>query len=332
MKLFITGGTGYLGRHLIPRLARDGHELTVLSRDPARVIDGAQTAPGDILTPETLGPAMAGADALIHAAGKVSHDLDDAEEMWRLHVTGTENILDAAEAAGVKRVVYLSTSGTVAVSDDPDFLGTENSPDPLRFVRSWPYYRSKLFAEQIALKRSAPAFKVICLNPSLLLGPGDDAEGNSTVSIRRFLDGQVPACPPGGLSFVDVRDVADAVAVSLTKGRAGKRYLLSGGNMTFRQFYNRLARIADKPAPMVNMPSVTRKALSWIPGFDQITAFVGAELSKEEMELACHYWYADPSRAEDVLGWTGRDPQRTLEDTVHDIQQREGQRFAPWVS
>jgi len=172
---------------------------------------------------------------------------------------------------------------------------------------------------------------VISLNPSLLLGPGDDADGQSTSSVRRFLDGQIPAVPPGGLSYVDVRDVADAVIAAFENGRGGTRYLLGGANMTFREFYNKLARIADKPAPMANMPSITRKIISWIPGLDQITSAVGADLSKEELEIACHYWYVDSSRAQQNLKWTSRDPLRTLEDTVFDIQRREGD-FAPWVS
>ena len=331
MNILFTGASGFLGRHTVPALLAAGHTVRALSRRPEGVtLDGAEVVAGDVLDPGTLAPALEGVDAVIHAAGLVSHSIDDADAMLRLHLTGTENVLDAAKAAGVRRVVYLSTSGTVAVTDDMDAVLDERAPSPLRLVKAWPYYRSKLFAEQAALARDAKGFAVVSLNPSLLLGPGDDAEGQSTAPIRRFLDGEVPASPPGTLSFVDVRDVAAAIVSALTAGRGGRRYLLGGANMPFRELYARLARIADKPVPLANMPALTRRLLPWMPGFDQLSRLAGAELSKEELELACHNWSLDSQRAQDELGWTARDPLRTLEDTVDDIQAREGA-FAPWV-
>lgn len=330
MNILVTGATGFLGRHLLARLAKTGHTVRALSRDPLARVKDATVFGGDILKPETLAEPLKDVEVLIHAAGLVSFDAKDARAMWRVHVEGTENLLSAAKEAGVKRVVYLSTSGTVAVSDDADHIGTEDDPSPLHITKAWPYYRSKLFAEQAALRHSAPDFPVICLNPSLLLGPGDDRDGQSTDSVRRFLDDQVPASPPGTLSFVDVRDVSEAVVAAMSTGLGGRRYLLSGANMPFKSFYGRLARITDKPAPMAAMPAITRKLVSWLPGIDRVTALVGAELSKEELEISCHNWSASSARAESELGWSSRDPQLTLEDTVFDIKAREGE-LAPWL-
>ena len=118
--------------------------------------------------------------------------------------------------------------------------------------------------------------------------------------------------------------------MSLTKGEAGKRYLLGGANMRFSDFYGRLARISGKPSPFATMPSSTLRVLRWLPKWKKIGSTFGVELSREELELACHVWYLDHSRATDALGWQPRDPQRTLEDTVHDIQSREGE-YEPWV-
>ena len=330
MNILVTGATGFLGRHIIQRLQDSGHDVRALSRDPLAQVKGATVFGGDILKPETLAEALDSVEVLIHSAGLVSFDPADAHTMWRVHVEGTDTLLKAAREAGVKRVIYISTSGTVAVSDDKDFLGTEDSPEPLPIIKAWPYYRSKLFAEQCALSHSAPGFPVICLNPSLLLGPGDDDDGQSTESVRRFLDDQVPASPPGTISFVDVRDVAEAVLATLTKGSGGRRYLLSGGNYTFKDYYARMSRIADKPAPMAALPRVTRKLVAWFPGIDKVTSLVGASLSKEELDIACHNWSASSARAEAELDWTARDPQRTLEDTIFDLKAREGD-MAPWL-
>lgn len=329
MRVLLTGATGFLGRNIIARLKEEGITLLGLVRRPTDSL-GIETRLGDVLDPASLQAALEGIDVVIHGAGRVSHDPVDAEALWRLHVTGTENVMDAAAAAGVSRVVYISTSGTIAVSESFKELATEDSPPPLALIKSWPYYRSKLFAEQAALSRSSETLPVISLNPSLLLGPGDTLDGASTAPIRHFLDGDVPAAPPGGISFVDVRDVAEAVAAALTKGEAGKRYLLGSANMRFSDFYGRLARISGKPAPFATMPASTLRVLRWIPKWKKIGSTFGVELSREELELACHVWYLDHSLATDALEWTPRDPQRTLEDTVHDIQTREGE-YEPWV-
>ncbi len=324
MRLLFTGATGFLGRATLPALAAAGHEVVVLSRAPRQDLD-AEVVVGDVLDPATLAPALAGCEAVIHAAGKVSHAPADAAMLWRLHVQGTDNVLDAAKAAGVRRVVYISTSGTIAVSDDGKHARDESAPSPLPLIGAWPYYRSKLLAEQAALSRSCDDFAVVSLNPSLLLGPGDTLDGQSTAPVRRFLDGDVPVSPPGGLSFVDVRDVAEAIAGALHTGAGGRRYLLGSANMTFAQFYARIARITGDPAPMLTAPAFTRQLLSWMPRFKQV-----GNLSREELELACHFWYLDDTLARTELAWRPRDPQRTLEDTVAELQSREGI-FTPWV-
>ena len=283
MRVLLTGATGFLGRNILSRLQDSEHTLVAMTRNPdADLAPGVECVVGDVLDAESLKAAMAGVDVLIHGAGKVSHKPADAAELMRLHVNGTENVLDAAAEAGVGRVVYISTSGTIAVSDDLKAIPNEESSPPLPFIKEWPYYRSKLFAEQKALARSTASLPVISLNPSLLLGPGDVPDGPSTASVRHFLDGDIPASPPGGLSFVDVRDVAEAVALAITKGEPDINALLLFG------------------------------------------------MTREELELACHVWYLDNSRAAADLGWSPRDPQLTLEDTVHDIQSRAGE-YEPWV-
>jgi dihydroflavonol-4-reductase len=332
VRVLLTGATGFLGRSILARLGNEEHTLVAMTRNPAADLGASsvEMVVGDVLDPESLKAAMAGVDVLIHGAGRVSHDPADSADLWKLHVTGTENVLDAAAAAGVSRVVYISTSGTIAVSDDLKAIPNEDAPPPLSFIKTWPYYRSKLFAEQAALARSSASLPIISLNPSLLLGPGDVPDGPSTASVRHFLDGDVPASPPGGLSFVDVRDVAEAVAIALTRGEPGARYLLGSANMSFADFYGRLARISDKSAPLATMPAATLKLLRFLPKWKKIGTTFGVDLTREELELGCHCWYLDHTRATTDLGWTPRDPQRTLEDTVHDIQSRAGE-YEPWV-
>ena len=327
MRIAITGATGFLGRHIVETLKAD-HDLVCISRS-GHAPAGCTGKKIDIVQGRGLKTAFAKVDVVIHAAGLVSHELARAAETWSVHVQGTQNVLDVAQTAKVPRVVYLSTSGTLAVSDKPDALGTENDDSPERLIARWPYYRSKLYAEQVALNHEHG--QVICLNPSLLMGPGDSLDGASTHAVRVFLDQGVPVAPSGGISFVDVRDVAQAVQLALTRGDPGQQYLLASGNMRFLDFYARLARITGRDEPMLSMPQVTSKALRWFPNWGKtsgISAGIGPVISREDLELASYYWYADNAKATHALGWHHRDPMTTLEDTVFDILERQNKAYA----
>ncbi len=321
MKVLVTGATGFLGRRLLARLDGD-HDLVALVRRPVEL--GVETAAGDVLDKDALVQAMDGCDVVVHAAGRVSHEPADAQEMWKVHVLGTENVLAACRLAGVKRLVHISSSGTVACSEDADFVATEDSPVPLTLIGSWPYYRSKLFSEQAVL--AAEDLEVISINPSLLLGPGDET-GGATQTVRYFLEDKLTAIPSGGLSFVDVRDVAEAVAAAVEGDMRGRRYLLGAANMTFEAFYSRLARISNKPPVRLKMPRFTRNVLSFLPelGKDEGLGF-GAKIPREEVVMGCHTWYVDSSRARRELGWVPRDPLETLRDTVIDLVNHAGER------
>jgi dihydroflavonol-4-reductase len=234
--------------------------------------------------------------------------------MWDVHVVGTQNVLAAAREAGVRRIVHLSSSGTVAVSKDPD-VRDEASPTPNDLVSQWPNYRAKLYTEQIAL--ATKGIEVVSLNPSLLLGPGD-RERRSVRVVESHLEGWLRAIPPGGLSFVDARDVAEAVASALVRGTPGRRYLLGAANWTFADFYGRIARISGIPAPSFKLPRIASRALPWLGNMD-VSEYTGG-VDRWELDLACRFWYLDARRARHELGWEPRDPMDTLQDTVDDLR------------
>lgn len=304
VKVVVTGGSGFLGRHIVARLG---------ARSLSRRVGV------DVLDRASLRAAFVGAEVVVHAAGNVSHDPADAAATWDVHVRGTENVIEAARAAGVRRVIHLSSSGTVAVSRG-DSVATEGSATPMELIATLPYYRAKLFAEQLALAASSAGrggIEVVSLNPSLLLGPGD-TERRSVRVVQSHLQGWLRAIPSGGLSFVDARDVADAVALAVTKGVPGRRYLLGAVNWTFADFYARLARITELPLPRVTLPKLTGRVLGWLGPVDLSDHSGGVD--RWEIDLACLTWYLDARRARTELGWTPRDPSRTLADTVADLE------------
>ncbi|MHB1844010.1 MAG: NAD-dependent epimerase/dehydratase family protein [Deltaproteobacteria bacterium] len=321
MKLALTGATGFLGRTLVERLAHSGHSLTLLVRGSTPWAEklGARLVRGELPKSAGLSDLLVGADVLIHLAGFVSRDPADGPAMYRLHVEGTRVLLEAAARAQVGRVVLASSSGTIGVSRT-DRVATEDDDYPIATVGRWPYYLSKIYEEKLALAFCAErALPLICLNPSLLLGPGDERL-SSTGDVWKFLQQDIPAMPTGGLSFVDVRDVAMAFEAALTRGRIGERHLLTGANMPFSEFFGRLARLTGVPPPRLRLPSTVN-----VWGTELLTRWAkirGAEppIDRPSVEMGEHFFYVDDSRARRELGFAPRDPQETLRDTVRDLE------------
>jgi dihydroflavonol-4-reductase len=328
---FVTGATGFLGHHLCSQLIEAGHEVHALVRDPGseaaqRLPDAVKLTTGNILDAEGL-PALvaaSGAKWFFHSAGMVSRDAEDAVAMHEANVSGTKNALAAAKSAGVERFIHASTSGTIGISRDENHVASESDPTPTQLINRWPYYRTKLYAEQIVLDAADDALEVVIVNPSLLLGPGD-LHASSTEDVRRFLEQRVPLTPAGGYSFVDARDAATGMIRAAERGRNKERYLLTACNCTVRTFFNRVARVAGMDPPLLSLPthprakkltlSLVRAAHKWI-GEDESVP------DPDSIDMAQHYWYVDASKAEQELEWSSRDAMATLADTVTDLRER----------
>ncbi|MCG8418234.1 MAG: NAD-dependent epimerase/dehydratase family protein [Proteobacteria bacterium] len=328
--VLVTGGTGFLGEHVVQHLLAAGsYRVRVLARSRSPVLAGLagqselELVRGDILAGDELGEAMVGCDAVLHLAGMVSRNPDDAQAMMRIHVDGTRRLFETARALpgpGPVRIVVASTSGTVAVSTVDEVLD-ENAGYATEIVAGWPYYASKIFQEKLAFALGSEyGIDVLCVNPSLLLGPGD-RRLSSSGDVLDFLRRNIPVVPDGGVNFVDVRDAADAIVTALQRGRPGERYLLGGPNWTFREFFGRLSRVAKVRPPRLRIPdSWARAGASMIehfyrnrgkePPFDRIS-----------VEMSQHYWWIDSTKAERELGFEARDPGLTLHDTVRYLRQ-----------
>jgi dihydroflavonol-4-reductase len=322
-RYLVTGATGFLGAHLVELLSTRGHEVVALARKaPKQTRERVTVRLGDVLDHGSIKDAAAGCEGVFHCAGLVSRKPEDAEALYKVHVEGTKIALDACREAGVKRAVVASTSGVVAVSKTAEVIN-EDHPAPFELLARWPYYRSKLYAEKAAFDRNVPGFEVICVNPTLLLGPGDDRE-SSTGDVVTFLEGKVPVSPAGGLSFVDVRDAAEGMWLAMDRGKAGQRYLLSAANMTVEAFLGRLSRISGVAAPRLTLPKsiglasfgaeLMKRAAKHLP--------IDASIDRISAEMGQHFWYVDASKAKNELGWDARDPMETLSDTVRDLEKR----------
>lgn len=360
--VLVTGGTGFLGEHLVRVLRKRGQAVRVLCREPtpelvelgASVYQGdllaglARTSPIPEATPEStaakaappafssddldqsdllhvdrIAAALDGVREVYHLAGLVSRDPEKTQAMMQLHVDGTRRVLHACKRAGVRRVLLASTSGTIAISKHAEPIADETWPYPVDLCGDWPYYLSKIYQEKLALRLAAQlGLELVVVNPSLLLGPGD-RRGSSTMDVRKFLCGEIPVVPSGGVNFVDVRDVAEACVVAMARGRSGERYLLGGPNWTFRDFLGRLERISKIEGPWLRLPSRFSDALTRaVRAVDHAYRHRGhsAPVDRISFEMSQHFWYCDSSKAQRELGFLMRDPAETLDDTIRDVR------------
>jgi dihydroflavonol-4-reductase len=322
----VTGGTGFLGTHLLRMLAADpagAARLRVLvqSKPPAwlRAL-GVEIVTGSVISAEAVKRAVDGVGSVYHLAGLVSHLPGDAHRMYAVHVEGTRLVCEAAARAGVRRIVMASTSGTVAISRREQDVADEETPTPIELVARWPYYASKLYQEEAARRACGDKVELVTLNPSLLLGPGDDRL-SSTRPILQFLARDIALMPAGGLNVVDARDVAALLPVAMDRGTAGARYLVGAVNWTFAELFGRLERLTKIAAPKVK---ITGDLAFWASRaqaslFRQLGRRVPVE--PQSVEMAQHFWYFDSGKAARELGFSPRDPADTLRDTVRYLRE-----------
>lgn len=322
-KILITGGTGFLGVHLVRKLLDAGEKnLRVMaSTVPTWMKDsGVEGVEGSVTNTEDTARAVTGVSAIFHLAGKVSRDNTDAGLMNRIHVQGTRLLCEAAKEHGVKSFVLASSSGTIAVSED-DQVHDETYPPPVEIISRWAYYASKYYQERTALDNfDGDGRRLVIMNPTLLLGP-DDERLSSTKLVLDFLGRKIPYTPSGGLSFVDARDTAAAFIAALEKGRHQEKYLLGAANLTFREFFARLERLSGVSAPMLSVPK--KLAVAGSSFIDSVFKNWGkaSPIEPQEVEQAEYFWYLDSSRAEEELGFRPRDPQETLQDTLKYVRE-----------
>ncbi|MEO7674097.1 MAG: NAD-dependent epimerase/dehydratase family protein [Pyrinomonadaceae bacterium] len=317
-KILITGGTGFLGTHIVRQflVAGEKHLRVMASSVPEWMKDaGVKAVEGSVANREQVAKAVKHVSTIFHLAGKVSRDNEDAASMNKIHVEGTRILCEAAKEAGVQTIILASSSGTIAASEDEQIFD-ETFPQPVDIISRWAYYASKYYQERTALAEfDGDGRRLVIMNPSLLLGP-DDERLSSTKPILDFLAKKIPYSPSGGLNFVDVRDAAASFIAAVDKGKHQEKYLLGAANMTFPEFFGRLERLSGVSAPMLKVPKKLAMA-----GSSMISSLYknwgkASPVAPNEVEQAEYFWYFDSLKAQEELGFTPRDPQETLQDTI----------------
>lgn len=314
-QVLITGATGFVGGAVLERLLEEGRRVRALTRTEAGAARlrelGAEPVRGDILRPDTLTGAAAGCEVVYHLAGLNAFCLPDPSELDRMNVDGTVNIVRAAGAAGVRRVVYTSSAATIG--EPHSAIGREDTPHRGEFLSHYEW--SKWEAERAAFDTArAAGVELVSVNPASVQGPGR-TRGTAKLLLG-YLNGTLRALIDSRMSVVDVADCAEGHLLAERAGVAGERYLLSGVTLTVREAVAVMGRVAGIDDTPRILPAPAAMATATVIGGIGRLRRRRAPFCREMMRTLLHGHAYDGSRATRELGLRYTPIEDTLRRTL----------------
>ena len=312
MKVLVTGASGFIGLNIMEALKNSAHEGFALVRSTSRtdflknLCDDKHILTGDILDSASLMQHTRGMDAVIHCAGATSGHKWDRESVFKINVTGTENVVQAALQNKVKRLVYTSTTSTIGTTHD-----TKRADESVvlnGFRKKSQYGQSKTAAEKIVTGAGKSNLEVIILNPAEVLGKFDYHFGWG-VAIIWLCQGQLPFFPTGGASFCHAAEVGRAHVNALERGRSGERYILAGTDIKLPVFFDTICRLIDKKLPQADYIKSNYWTLNMFFGLQRfIYPFTKKKPAIDKNRLKMFYSdiYFDSAKAERELDFKTR--------------------------
>ena len=320
MKAFVTGGTGFIGKHVVHKLRERGDHVAALVRSPEKAGDlrelGCEIVEGDLSNVEAIRRGVQGCDSLFHVAAtyKVGVRKSEHDAMRDANVLGTERVLDAAVDAGVGRIVYVSTGNVYGNTNGQVVDESYVRPQPPKFLSY--YDRTKYEAHQVALDRIAKGAPIVIVQPGGVYGPGDSSELGNVIDQTRTGKLKLRMFPSSGFNFIYVEDVADGIMLAYDRGRIGESYNLAGEKATIGDLVDKTAELTRRKPPRITMPAWMMKlAVPIGPLVGKIMGFPPnlAELIRTSDGVT--FWMTD-EKARTELGFQTRDLETGLRQTL----------------
>ena len=320
--MFVTGGSGVVGRALVQRVVARGDEVVALARsaEAERVLSGlgARVARGELLDEQALSSAMHGCSIVFNVAGVNTLCTDDHRAMERANVDGPPTVVRAAARAGVPRIVHTSSAGTIG--EPPGTVGREDTPH-----RGWylsRYERSKTEGERAVFAAGRErGVEVVCVNPSSVQGPGRTS-GTARLLLA-FLDGRLRAFVQTHISLIDIDDCAEGHLLAAQRGAAGERYVLSGMTLTVSEALQLAAEVAGVHRRPLLVPRPAAIGAAYVIEHGYRLARRRPPVCEEMVRTLLHGHQYDASRSEEKLGVRYTSPRDSLRRTV-EWARREG--------
>ena len=313
MRVFVTGGSGFIGSAVVRDLVRAGHDVLCLLRPTSdtRRIDalGIKRLVGDVSDLASVRAGVRRCDATIHLAAPGGWGADDPLVLRRVIDGGSRNVLQAARAVPRHRVVYVSSTAAVNCSRHPQVFD-ERSAFTIR-DEAMQYALAKHRAELLAREAHECGTPTVIVNPSEVYGP-DDHDLRSAGNLVDFATSWPVLVTNGGTNVVHVDDVSAGIVAALAHGVSGERYILGGENVTIREIAELVRSLTGRSAPIVTVPRVVAR----LAARAAITMHVPLPGNAHVVPYATRYWYVSSRKAQAELGVTFRGARETLEPTL----------------
>jgi dihydroflavonol-4-reductase len=308
-QFLITGGTGFIGRHVAYRLLDRGAAVRVFCRAPEKAQrlfgNRVEISRGDLRDRASVAAAVRGCRVIIHLGATFQFGREARRIAEETNVRGTEHLLEAAEQNSIERFVYVSSSGVL--EGGPGLLTERDFPTYVPRYAS--YRRSKWLGELAALAAAQRGLPVTVASPTCPLGDGDEAPTPTGRMVLDYLRGRFPFGARVGLNFVHVGEAADGILAVADRGRIGERYLLGHYNVWLQEFLQALARATNRRAPrfLLPQPAITvAGAIGEAIGSGRVCRETAAHARRRQ-------WY-DFSKATQELKWNAQTPLQTIAD------------------
>ncbi len=325
MKYFVTGATGFIGSHLVPKLIAQGHVVTCLVRNPAKAESlkqlGVALAQGDVTDKASMIEPMRGVDGVFHLAGMYELGREYHTRMAAVNVDGARLTFEAALAAGVPKIVHTSTIGVFGNTHgqlvDETYRVEKNE-------LSSEYERTKWAAHyEVALPMIQGGAPIVIVQPGAVTGPGD------TSPLAQIVDAYLRRLPlmlgaQSGVMWAHVDDIADGHILTMEQGRVGESYILAGPALTYREAMQLFEKLTGIPAPKLWLPGWAAGAMSATVDFLERAVNAKLMYSSESLSTLNDYtFYGTADKAKHELGWQPRPVEQVFKEVLnYEIQRR----------
>ena len=303
MKVFVTGGNGFIGSRVVRVLVSQGHEVRCLLRetsDTSRIDDlEFERFIGDVRQRESLVEGMQGVDGCIHLASISSWEDMRSDALEDTIIDGTRHVLECARDAGSVRLVFISSSIAINGSRAPEVF-TEDSPFELGDT-SLRYAVAKHRAEELVQEFVADGMEVVTVNPCEVYGP-DDTGMVTAGNIKDMLTSWPALACTGGTAVAHVDDIAAGIVGALERGRSGERYILGGDNLSVEELVRLTLDIAGKKTPVMKLPNGLIKGV--VKGMACLR--LPTPVIPEVLDYATLFFFVDCAKANEELGYQSR--------------------------